>query len=87
MIKMGGFDMHEEFVDDRTDMQEIRTIMKKVGTNPKFSMEFRRNSNNDIVIAIFSDSTTMPPIIKKLSTLNDVGQHLIDYIQDTAIWV
>jgi len=76
--------MHEEFVDDRTDVQEIRKIMNKVGTNPKFSMEFRRNSNNDIVIAIFSDSTTMPPIIKKISTLNDVGQHIIEYIADTA---
>ena len=81
--------MHEEFVDDRlnSDMTEIRKIMEKIGTNPVFKVEFRRNASNDIVMVISSESTTMPPNSKTITVNEQIGQELVEYISDTAKWV
>lgn len=81
--------MHEEFVDDRlnSDMTDIRHIMQKVGTNPIFKVEFRRNSSNDIVMCISSESTTMPSTNRVVKSVNQIGQELIEYIAETATWV
>lgn len=81
--------MHEAFVDDRLDkdMVEIRKIMKADGTNPIFKVEFKRNSNNDIVMAISAETNTMPSINRVVKSVNQIGQELIEYIAETATWV
>lgn len=81
--------MHEEFVDDRlnSDMTDIRHIMQKVGTNPIFKVEFRRNASNDIVMCISSDYTTMPITTKILKSVDQIGQEFMEYIAETANYV
>ena len=81
--------MHDEFVDDRlnSDMTDIRHIMQKVGTNPVFKVEFRRNSSNDIVMCISSESTTMPSAIKIIKSVNQISQEFMEYVAETANWV
>lgn len=81
--------MHEPFTDDRLnkDMTEIRHIMDKTGTNPKFELEFVRNSSNNIVLQIKSTTTTMPVNKKQISNLDQIGEFLSDYIKDSANWV
>ena len=81
--------MHDEFVDDRlnSDMTDIRRIMQKVGTNPIFKVEFRRNASNDIVMCISSDSTTMPITTKILKSVDQIGQEFMEYIAETANYV
>lgn len=81
--------MHDEFVDDRlnSDMTDIRHIMQKVGTNPVFKLEFRRNSANDIVMCISSESTTMPSTIKIIKSVNQISQEFMEYVAETANWV
>ena len=81
--------MYEEFIDDRlnSDMTDIRHIMKKVGTNPVFKVEFRRNASNDIVIDISSESTTMPRTTKILKSVEQIGQEFMEYIAETSNWV
>ena len=81
--------MHDEFVDDRlnSDMTEIRHIMQKAGTNPVFKLEFRRNSSNDIVMCISSESTTMPSTTKIIKSVNQISQEFMEYVAETANWV
>lgn len=81
--------MHDEFVDDRlnSDMKDIRHIMQKVGTNPVFKIEFRRNSSNDIVMYISSESTTMHSTIKIIKSVNQISQEFMEYVAETTNWV
>lgn len=81
--------MHDEFVDDRlnSDMKDIRRIMQKVGTNPVFKIEFRRNLSNDIVMCISSESTTMPILSIIIKSANQISQEFMEYVADTANWV
>ena len=81
--------MTPDFVDDRLDkdMQEIRKIMKSDGTNPVFKVEFRRNSNNDIVMVVTAETNTMPPQKYFCKTVDQFGEAFVNYIKDTANWV
>lgn len=78
--------MHEPFTDDRLDKDttEIRRIMDKTGTNPKFVLEFIRNDSNNIVLHVKSTTTAMPTNLKQISDLNQIGEFLSKYIKDSA---
>ena len=81
--------MHEAFIDDRLDkdMVDIRKIMKADGTNPIFKVEFKRNSNNDIVMSISAETNSMPSTNIVVKSVNQIGQELIEYIAETSTWV
>ena len=81
--------MNESFIDDRlnSDMVDIRHIMQRINANPVFKVEFRRNSSNDIVMCISSESTSMPKINKVVKSISQVEQEFLEYIAETANWV
>ncbi|MBQ8218352.1 MAG: hypothetical protein IJZ79_03510 [Bacilli bacterium] len=66
---------------------EIRQIIKKTDTNPAFKIEFVINDSNGIAMRIESLNTTMPSETKQVSSLNQIGDKLQEYIKDTSIWV
>ena len=81
--------MNESFIDDRlnSDMVDIRHIMQRINTNPVFKVEFRRNSSNDIVMCMSSESTSMPNINTVVKSISQVEQRFLEYIAETANWV
>ena len=80
--------MNEPFVDDRLDkdMVEVRKLMKTLGTNPVFRVEFRRTEANNIVMFIESTNSTAPNIVAPVSSLEKIGELFSGYVEDTANW-
>ncbi|MEE3344486.1 MAG: hypothetical protein VZS44_10370 [Bacilli bacterium] len=83
--------MSEKFVDDKlnVDMTEIRTMLQKLGTNPRFTVEFRRTTSgtNEIVVEINSEGTTMPRTVKKITSLEQFGDLMVEFVKDTSSWI
>ena len=83
--------MSEKFVDDKlnVDMTEIRTMLQKLDTNPRFTVEFRRTTNgtNEIVVEINSEGTTMPRTVKKITSLEQFGDLMVEFVKDTSLWI
>lgn len=70
-----------------TTLDDIRHIIKKTGQNPLFKVEFRINENDDIVMDISSESTSMPRQIAWPRTNSSIGQEFIEYVAATSVWV
>lgn len=73
--------------NEMLSIPEIRQIINKTDTNPAFKIEFVINDSNGIAMRIESLTTTMPSETKQVSSLNQIGDKLQEYIKDTSIWV
>lgn len=70
-----------------TTLDNIRYIIKKTGQNPSFKVEFRINENDDIVMDISSESTSMPRQMAWPTTNSSIGQEFLEYVAATSVWV